>query len=327
MTAAPRRSEKQSRGHGLSAGVISRRAFLAAASALILQSGLALGSVVKSPSTLEELEDCLAPQRGEARSAPSKMPKPLGLDARSLFLTFDDGPLFCTGRILELLASRGHKATFFVIGRNLENPKLRKFAVEAVQQGHDIGNHSYNHPDFSTISAKRAAQEIARTHALIQEVIREAGGEPARQNRYFRFPYGVEGSRANSARTHRMLAQLNYHIAWWDVDTNDWRMEVPWFRRSPSRVLASLGTAKPLDVVLLHDRNTTAAHLPKMLEILDSHHLVSAPLSDLEFGSRARNEHSPASLPELLDILEKPAEDPLVEDLLRGLFPGHLQSR
>ena len=68
---------------------------------------------------------------------------------RRLFLTFDDGPLLCTGRILDLLAESQQKATFFVIGRNLEHPKFRDLAIRALREGHDIGNHSYTHPDFS----------------------------------------------------------------------------------------------------------------------------------------------------------------------------------
>lgn len=101
------------------------------------------------------------------------------LNSESLFLTFDDGPQYCTAGILDLLALRGHKATFFVIGRNLANPTLREFAVKALREGHDIANHSYDHPDFSTISVKRAVREITSTHALIEELVTEAGVDSA----------------------------------------------------------------------------------------------------------------------------------------------------
>ena len=148
-----------------------------------------------------------------------------GLDAESVFLAFDDGPLYRTPGILDQLALRGHKATFFVIGRNLANPTLREFAVKALREGHDIGNHSYDHPDFSTISLKRAVNEIASTDALVEELVREAGVDPARQNLFFRFPYGVGGSRSNYAACRDVLAELHYKIAWWNLDTNDLRME------------------------------------------------------------------------------------------------------
>ncbi|MBM3299523.1 MAG: polysaccharide deacetylase family protein [Deltaproteobacteria bacterium] len=202
-------------------------------------------------------------------------------------MTFDDGPLHCTGQILDILAETNHKATFFVIGRNLLNPKLRDLAVRALREGHDLGNHSYSHPDFSTLSTRRAFQEIWVTHRLIREVVDEAGADPEAQDLFFRFPYGADGNRSNRAGIRAFLAELNYGTAWWDLDTHDWQMELRWFPRSPSRVISALRNARPMDVVLLHDREKTARYLPKMLTTLASMRLVSVPLSDLEFGPTA----------------------------------------
>lgn len=265
---------------------ISRRQFLFAG------AGLAIGTEPLS-TLVDELTSLLdsgelhgQPPRGE--SLPKDL-KPLSTKTSPLmptfrngkiFLTFDDGPLRCTGKILDLLAATRHKATFFVIGRNLKDPKLRAFAVRALREGHDIGNHSYSHPDFSRVSAKRAEKEILSTHELIQDVIKESGVDAGRQDLFFRFPYGVSGSWANYASTQNVLASLNYHIAFWDLDTNDWRMELQWYPTSPERVLKALNRARPRDVVLLHDRQKTAHCLPQMVEALDSRHLVSAPLSD-----------------------------------------------
>ena len=214
------------------------------------------------------------------RSPPRTSPLMPTFRPGHVFLTFDDGPLRCTGKILDLLASTRHKATFFVIGRNLKDPKLRAFAIRALREGHDIGNHSYSHPDFSRISAKRAEKEIISTHELIQELIKESGVDPGRQDLFFRFPYGVSGSWANYASAQNVLASLNYHIAFWDLDTNDWRMELQWFPTSPQKVLKTLNQARPRDVILLHDRQKTASCLPQMVETLNGRHLVSVPLSD-----------------------------------------------
>ncbi len=128
-------------------------------------------------------EPFLRPTWKETLSAPSSR--------RSIYLTFDDGPLACSARIVDALESTTHKATFFVIGRNLANGDLRKIAVRAIQAGHEIANHSYSHPAFSSISAKKAEKEIRTTHELIQDVIAEAGGDPLTQDRFFRFPYGA----------------------------------------------------------------------------------------------------------------------------------------
>jgi peptidoglycan-N-acetylglucosamine deacetylase len=270
----------------------------------------------------------LKPERGETLPLDSLLdgweknvgdPRP---DARSVFLTFDDGPLYCTAGILDLLASRGHKATFFVIGRNLANPRLREFAVKALREGHDIANHSFDHPDFSTISLKSAVREITSTHTLVEDLVREAGVDPTRQNLFFRFPYGVAGSRSNHAACRDVLADLNYKIAWWNLDTNDWRMEMAWFPRPASRVIKSLNIARPQDVVLLHDRMQTMKHLAAMLDVIESRRLVSVPLSNYIFaddnapkGDQA-GRTAGAATPEI-----KEDSDDLVTELCRSLFP------
>ncbi len=199
-----------------------------------------------------------------------------------LFLTFDDGPLLCTGRILDLLGESRQKATFFVIGRNLERPKFRDLAVRALREGHDIGNHSYTHPNFSTVSAQRAEMEIFKTHEIINGLVRETGVDPSRQNLFFRFPYGNSGSIYNYAACRRILASLRYRVAWWDLDPWDWRMEMALFKRNTKKVIASLKKARPKDVVLLHDRVKTSEHLSGMLDVLRTQKFVSIPLSDYD---------------------------------------------
>ncbi len=199
--------------------------------------------------------------------------------SRSVYLTFDDGPLPCSSRIVDALDRTEHKVTFFVIGRNLANVELRKIAVRAIRAGHEIANHSYSHPAFSSISAKQAEKEIRSTHELIQDVIAEAGGDPDTQDRFFRFPYGALPWGGANEACNRTLAELDYKIAWWDVDTNDWQMELWWNPRPFSRVLASLKGARGQDVVLMHDRTSTARHVGEMLACVQSLGLASVPLS------------------------------------------------
>jgi peptidoglycan/xylan/chitin deacetylase (PgdA/CDA1 family) len=299
-------------------GGLSRRGFLAIAAGLCLAK-LAHAAVGRSKSVPDQWEDYVEPPRESSDRFLKKYDRRFSADDRSLFLTFDDGPIACTGRILELLAEKRHKATFFVLGRNLENPSLRRFAVKALQDGHDIANHSYDHPDFSTISAKRAVREITSTHALIREVVLEAEADATRQNLFFRFPYGVTGSRSNHVQLRETLAELNYRVAGWDLDTRDWAMEAGWFGRTPSRVIASLKSAKPWDVVLLHDRLKTAQNLDRMLEVLECHSLMSVPLSDLEFGHRVQPDKMIEVYPSL-DLAEPAPADQLTEELLESLM-------
>ena len=277
-------------------GAMSRRDFLKVGAGLTATSLTGRSLVDELTALLKEKEEHVQPKAGETLDPDSLLhweqskPKVPPVIERHLFLTFDDGPLYCTGRILDLLAASNHKATFFVIGRNLANPKLKAFAVRALKEGHEIGNHSYTHPDFSRISSKGAEREILATHKVIQEVVQEAGVDGKRQDRFFRFPYGVSGSWLNYQSTQDVLGALDYRIAWWDLDTNDWRMELGFFPRPSTKVIASVAKAKPRDVVLLHDRAKTAHHLPQMIKVLEGNELVSLPLSQYGFDPVARQD-------------------------------------
>lgn len=296
-----------------STGSMSRRTFLSGGIGLALARGI-LPPWQDLLGAFAGTGDYVEPSRGETSTwdllaeLERRIDKPRRLNNRGLFLTFDDGPLFCTGHILDLLALTGHKVTFFVIGRNLQNRALRKFAVRAVQEGHDLGNHSYTHPDFSTLSSRRAETEIRCAHTAIHEVIVEAGVDPSRQDLFFRFPYGSGGNRSNRRAIEQVLDELGYGTAWWDLDTHDWRMELGWYARSPANVIATLKRARPMDVVLLHDREKTAQCLPAMFETIGSLRLVSIPLSDLEFGPAAQT-RTDNDAPEATD-------DELARDLL-----------
>jgi peptidoglycan/xylan/chitin deacetylase (PgdA/CDA1 family) len=237
---------------------------------------------------LEESKASSNRERNQHTSPDVPAPEPTNTDGKTgeplqrLFLTFDDGPSLGAGRILDLLAESRQKATFFVIGRNLERPKFRDLAIRALREGHDIGNHSYTHPNFLTVSAQRAEMEIFKTHEIINGLVREAEVDHTRQDLFFRFPYGNSGSIYNYAACRKTLAGLGYRVAWWDLDTWDWRMELGWFKKNSMKVIASLKKARPRDVVLLHDRVKTSEHLPEMLEVLRTQKLASLPLSDYD---------------------------------------------
>lgn len=264
---------------------ITRRHFLGLGAVLALNSPLFRPLGDELPLLLGEPTEAVVPESGEVL--------PPGLTdlnredlaaspfdpTQPLFLTFDDGPLLCTNRILDCLAVEEQKATFFVIGRNLTDKRLRQSAVRALAEGHELGNHSFTHPSFSGLSADRATREILKTHARIVEVMKEAGVDPDSWNRFFRFPYGDPGSSWNWSAVRNTLADLGYRIAWWDLDTNDWRMGEGAYGRSPARVIKVMEQAGSRDVVLLHDRNATARLLPRLLGVLEWKKLHSTALS------------------------------------------------
>jgi peptidoglycan-N-acetylglucosamine deacetylase len=260
----------------------SRREFMGLGTAWLMSSALFAPSISSAgllpPHRIESSNDDPqlpigpSPLLSENEHTQARLQK-----ASPLFLTFDDGPVRCTGATLDCLSQTGQRATFFVIGRNLKIPFLRKLAIRALEDGHDLGNHSYAHTSFSTLSPNRIEQEIVKTHKCIEEVARDAGVSERVRSLFFRFPFGHTGRPSAYAATMEILHKLGYHVAWWDLDTRDWRMNTVFC--TGSQVVASLRTVRPRDVVLLHERELTARILPSLLEVLKSRNLVSATMS------------------------------------------------
>ena len=126
-------------------------------------------------------------------------------------LTFDcESGTESARQILQILEQEQVHATFFVLGRYayLFPDIVRQIAEE----GHEIGNHSFFHPLFTTIEPVTATQEILNTEAVIDWAV----GHHVPM-RYIRFPYGGR-NRAN--RQH--AAALGYQSAFWDIDPRGW---------------------------------------------------------------------------------------------------------
>ena len=116
--------------------------------------------------------------------------------AKLLAITFDDGPGKYTGALLDGLAERGVHATFFVNGVNASGwpETLRRI----VREGHQLANHTYNHKNLNTCSAKTVQAEID----AVQTLITAAGGD---ENAYIRAPYGTPIYAADSGVVTRVV--------------------------------------------------------------------------------------------------------------------------
>src|SRR5689334_23154277 len=104
-----------------------------------------------------------------------------------LVLTFDDGPGPSTPALLDVLAAAKVRATFFVLGSNLE--QRRDVAIRAAREGHELGNHTFSHARPDAIDHATFAAEVARTDELIADVLREAGVTASVPR--VRLPYGI----------------------------------------------------------------------------------------------------------------------------------------
>ncbi len=179
---------------------------------------------------------------------------------RRIFLTIDDSPKEETTRdVLRLLDSFGVKATFFCIGWRLN--KFRDIALETLESGHTLGNHSYTHVGFSKLSFERRVREILYTDRLLRRLNLELG---VTHRRIWRFPYGDYGE---DVRIFRVLRRLKYKVIGWNVDTQDWRYYSKSSRLSVREILRRSESDGRDIVILLHDIPITAHKiLPHLIE-------------------------------------------------------------
>jgi len=116
--------------------------------------------------------------------------------------------------ILDLLDENNVKATFFIMGKWVIYPEgNREKLVEIHKRGHEIGNHSYVHPDFKNIGKERIIEEVKKTEEIIEK-------EVGVKTNLFRFPSGSYSQESLSA-----IEGLEYKSIQWDVDSVDWKGE------------------------------------------------------------------------------------------------------
>ncbi|MCW1924369.1 polysaccharide deacetylase family protein [Luteolibacter arcticus] len=165
-------------------------------------------------------------------------------------LTFDDGPHpKNTPRLLDMLRERNVKATFYVIGRNVDlYPNVLR---RTVSEGHEIGNHTYTHPILSKLGDSAVREELTKCR---DAVARAAGVQP----RTMRPPYGALLQR----QRQWVHAELSYPTIMWSVDPLDWK------RPGPSVVTSRiLSGTTPGAIVLAHDLHAgTVDAMPATLD-------------------------------------------------------------
>lgn len=153
-----------------------------------------------------------------------------------LALTFDDGPHpETTPWLLDELETSGLRATFFVIARQVE--RFPELAQRIADEGHDLANHTYDHPDLRQLGDEAIATQLRVSNEIIAET---TGVTP----RWFRPPFGATNDRVRVQVTAHGMTEVI-----WSIDTHDWRASV-----SEADVIAAMTSAEDGDVVLAHDR-------------------------------------------------------------------------
>jgi cellulose synthase/poly-beta-1,6-N-acetylglucosamine synthase-like glycosyltransferase/peptidoglycan/xylan/chitin deacetylase (PgdA/CDA1 family)/spore germination protein YaaH len=195
-------------------------------------------------------------------------------------LTFDDGPdAEWTPPILDVLRARRVPATFFVVGASaLSHPGLLR---RIVAEGHELGNHSYTHPNFATIPDGEARLELNATERLVEAYT-------GRGMRLFRAPYfgDAEPTTADELGPALTAQQDGYLNVGLHADSEDWqRPGVAAIVANVVRAVTAGNEERSGQIVLLHDgggdRAETVAALPRIIDALRARGYRFVPVSAL----------------------------------------------
>ncbi|MDN4593898.1 polysaccharide deacetylase family protein [Polycladomyces subterraneus] len=208
----------------------------------------------------------LSEQKSSAESEPLIFFKGSG-GKKAVALTFDDGPdTYYTNQVLNILKKEGVHATFFVTGKNAQaHPEMIR---RILQEGHVLGNHSWNHPDLTRLTPSQAVEQIERTNTVIFKLT-------GLRMLLFRPPYGKLNDQLEQ-RFH----QLGYTIVDWSVDTRDWA------GTPAAKIMRYVrNQTGPGGIILQHSAgarghlDNTIKALPRIIQYLKSHgyEIVTVP--------------------------------------------------
>lgn len=167
-------------------------------------------------------------------------------------LTFDDGPnKIYTPKLLDGLNERGVKATFFLIGQNIEKDGNSEIVKRMYEEGHLIGNHTYHHVEITKVGNEEAYQEIALTNEIIENITGE-------EVQYMRPPFGLWQK--------ELEQKIHVLPVMWSIDPLDWATE------NVDEIVNKVVTeAQENDIILLHDCYSSSVKAAlRMIDILQA---------------------------------------------------------
>ena len=176
---------------------------------------------------------------------------------KQIALTYDDGPNDPhTMRLLEVLAKHNVRATFFMIGRYVQ--QRPDIAREVANAGHVVGNHTFTHPLLILKSAGETSQELRDCRSTIQDTVGE-------HSNLFRPPFG-----GRRPATLRVARELGLEPVMWNVTGYDWNI--------PPAAIIEQKVAKQMrggDVILLHDGGHKQMGADRSQTVLATDHLIT----------------------------------------------------
>ncbi|HKM48622.1 MAG TPA: polysaccharide deacetylase family protein [Terriglobales bacterium] len=176
--------------------------------------------------------------------------------SRQIALTYDDGPNDPhTLKLLEVLAKHNVQATFFMIGRYVQQrPDIARAVAQA---GHIIGNHTFTHPQLIFESAAQTRIQLVDCHRALQDAI-------GKHSKLFRPPFG-----GRRPATLRIARELGLETVMWNVTGYDWS--------APSAAVIEKKVARQMrggDVILLHDGGYRAMGADRSQTVIATENLI-----------------------------------------------------
>ena len=193
-------------------------------------------------------------------------------------ITFDDGPhATLTPKLLDMLAARRIKATFFVVGQCVAD--LPEIVKRAAREGHEIASHSWSHPNLGKMSDEAVRSQLQRTDDAIKAAI---GTRPT----VMRPPYGSITPRQKSW----IHDEFGYKTIIWDVDPFDWKR--PGVNVVRDRIV---NQTKPGSIILVHDIHPASVEaMPSTFDQLLAKGFKFATVSELLAMARPAPPKPPA---------------------------------
>jgi peptidoglycan-N-acetylglucosamine deacetylase len=219
---------------------------------------------------------------------------------KKVALTFDDGPNSdYTPKILDILKEKKVPATFFVTGANIQNniPLIRR----EYREGHELGNHTYTHPNLEVTSDNRERIELRSTRLLLESIL-------GYSTLLFRAPYitDAEPTKLSQIRSLSVAHDEGFISATSYIDTNDWEEDV-----SADTILArAIARRHEGNIILMHDaggdRSQSIIALPKLIDYYRSQGYEFVTISALMDKTRDQvmpKVHSQFQFTDKLDLI------------------------
>lgn len=195
--------------------------------------------------------------------------KPLDFKKPTVALTFDDGPSKYTKEIINILKENNMNATFFILGNKVEI--YQELLKESLQNGNELGNHSYNHKCLTKLKPEEQQEQLTKTTNIIKETLNY-------DITLFRPTYG--------SFNQQLKENTNLKMILWTVDTKDWK-----YKDSKTIATKALKDIKDGSIILMHDTHKQTINALKIiLKELKNKGYQVVTISELQTIQKLRNE-------------------------------------